>query len=384
VRTDRTDRIAAAVARELGIPDLPARLTDLDASPLGSLLLAVFRARAARLSPEAIRAAADRAARHQPSAVDARLLHRADAVALEAARAFEALDLSPVLPVGACTVLSGTDPNNVLQALRGAEVLADPTVAFALEAARRRRAPASRRGAPVRVCASARLVRTQPCPPPLVPHFRQFALGTAGRDAGGHAFELDALAEHAAVWTRFAAGLRSAGFRIGAAAVEVSDLEAVQVLLRSQGVDPAEVRAVAAAHRIGAGAELLAARGVALPRDVRDPLRELGPLHARLPAELALRLDRLVERGLPAVAAACPGAAVRLDLSRLEGLGSYPGLALRVVLDGPAGPLPVGDGGVTAWTQALLADRKERFLASAMGTELLCKLYGPSPAGDGG
>ncbi len=33
----------------------------------------------------------------------------------------------------------------------------------------------------------------------------------------------------------------------------------------------------------------------------------------------------------------------------------------------------------TRCTQALLADRRERFLASAMGTELLCKLYGPAP-----
>lgn len=77
------------------------------------------------------------------------------------------------------------------------------------------------------------------------------------------------------------------------------------------------------------------------------------------------------------MAAACPGAAVRLDLSRLEGLGYYPDLAFRVVLDGPAGPLPIGDGGLTSRTQVLLADRKERFLASAMGTELLCKLYAP-------
>jgi hypothetical protein len=35
------------------------------------------------------------------------------------------------------------------------------------------------------------------------------------------------------------------------------------------------------------------------------------------------------------------------------------------------------DGGFTAWTQALLSDRKERLLASAFGSELVAKLYGP-------
>lgn len=108
-----------------------------------------------------------------------------------------------------------------------------------------------------------------------------------------------------------------------------------------------------------------------------DPRRDLGTLHARLPSEAALRLDRPLERTIPALRAGHPGVDVRLDLSGLEGLGYYPGLALRVVLDGPAGPLPVGDGGFTPWTQALLADRKERFLASAMGTEVLWKVYAP-------
>ncbi len=155
MRTDRTDRIAAAVARQLGLPDLPARLAGLDASPLGSLLLAVFRARACRLAARDIRTAHEHRGLHQPSSVEARLFHRADAAALEAAEGFEALDPSPVLPLGACTALGGTDPNSVLLALRGAEVLADPTIALALEAARRRREPSARRGAPVRLCASA-------------------------------------------------------------------------------------------------------------------------------------------------------------------------------------------------------------------------------------
>jgi hypothetical protein len=50
---------------------------------------------------------------------------------------------------------------------------------------------------------------------------------------------------------------------------------------------------------------------------------------------------------------------------------------LRILLRGPPGALPVIDGGFTAWTQALLSDRKERLLASAFGSELVAKLYGP-------
>lgn len=117
-------------------------------------------------------------------------------LSLAVTEAFEALDLAPVAPFGTCAVLSGIDQNNVLSALRRAEVVADPTAALALAAAARRRSPAARRSGWVRLCASTRVVRMQSlagAPPGYTPHFRLFALGTAGRDAREHRFETDTL-----------------------------------------------------------------------------------------------------------------------------------------------------------------------------------------------
>jgi hypothetical protein len=375
-RSDRTSRIAASVSRSAGMPGASATLSALPGSALGSLLLDVFRTRAERIAPADVHAAASRAL-HAPSAVDARTLHALDAAALEAASGFEAIDLAPVAPFGACAALSAIDQNNVLTTLRGAELLADPTVALALvAAARRRRAPRPRE--PVRLCASARLVRLQPIETPVfTPHFRLFALVTAGRDAGEHRFETEALREHVLAWLALFSRLRSEGFRIDGAEVQVSDAVAVEAICAAAGVDVAEVRATAAAHRVGTAAEALARRGVTLPGPLRDPRRDLGALHARIPLEAALRLDRVVEAVFPPIAVAYPEVPLRLDLSRLEGLGYYPSLMLRILLRGPPGALPVIDGGFTAWTQALLSDRKERLLASAFGSELVAKLYGP-------
>jgi hypothetical protein len=377
-RTDRTHRIAASAAASAGLPGAEVALAALPPSALGSLLLHVFRARAAGVAADAVRAAAGERL-FRASAVDARLLHRFDAMALEAAGAFEAVDVSPVAPLGACAALAGIDQNNVLTALRRAEVIADPTVSLALAAASRRRAPGARAGV-VRLCTSARLVRMQSlegAAEELSPHFRLFALVSAGRDAGEHRFETDALAEHILTWLRLADALRDAGFPVRGARVDVSDMAAIAALCSAQGVPVADVRAVAAAHRIGAAAEVLARAGAVLPASVRDPRAELGALHARIPADAALRLDRVRERLLPAVSAGFPGTEVRLDLSRLEGLGYYPGLAFRISLLGRAGDVPVIDGGIVSWTQALLADRKERLLASAVGTEAVCKLFPP-------
>jgi hypothetical protein len=379
-RTDRTAHIAASVARAAGAPALAGTLADLGGSALGSLLLEVFRRRARRATAAAVAREAA-APLFRASVADGRLLHRFDAAALDAASGFDAVDVSPVAPLAACAALSGVDQNNVLTGLRRAEVLADPTVALALTAAQRRRAAAARRGSPTRLCTSARLVRTQSlegAPETFTPHFRLFALVTAGRDTGEHRLETEALADHVLAWLRLVARLREEGFRVGEAAVEISDVEAVAALCAAHGVDADEIRDVAAAHRVGAAAEVVARRGVILPSAVDDPRRDLGALHARLPLAAALRLDRVRERVLPAIAARFPGTALRIDLSRLEGLGYYAGLALRIRVDGPAGSLPLIDGGFVPWTQALLADRKERLLASAIGSELVCKVYAPT------
>ena len=61
---------------------------------------------------------------------------------------------------------------------------------------------------------------------------------------------------------------------------------------------------------------------------------------------------------------------------RLEGMGYYTGLCLRITAAAPDGSaLPLADGGFTAWTATLAADKKERFLASGIGSELVCRLY---------
>ncbi len=379
-RTDRTRQIAASAARAAGLPGAETALANMDPSAFGSLLLEVVRHHADHQRPSEVLAHGAEPL-FGASAVDARLFHRFHSVALAVTEAFEALDLAPVAPFGTCAVLSGIDQNNVLSALRRAEVVADPTAALALAAAARRRSPPARRSGWVRLCASTRVVRMQSlagAPTGYTPHFRLFALGTAGRDTGEHRFETDTLAEHILAWLRLADGLRRVGFMIGRLTVEICEVDAVSALCSAQGVAVEEVRAVAAAHRIGAANDVLARRGATLPNAVTDPRADLGALHARLPREAALRLDRVRERVFPAIAAAFPGTEVRFDLSRLEGLGYYRGLAFRISFDGPSGSLPVIDGGFTTWTQALLADRKERFLASAIGTELICKAYAPA------
>jgi hypothetical protein len=171
-------------------------LTDgLPASRLWSLLLEVAETRAAGRRPSDLVGQWDRDRFVQPAMIDQRSLLEVDQHLLAAAPSFEAIELSPVAPLGVCSVMGHVSQNKVLSALRGTEVVSDPTNVMALECARRLRSdPAT----VVRLATSHRCVRAQEIPkrPGLTANFRIFCLVSAGLERRNHAFLVEAVAEH--------------------------------------------------------------------------------------------------------------------------------------------------------------------------------------------
>lgn len=351
-------KIAQRIERELGVTGLVDALAHrLPASDLRSLLMEVYRTRTEGVKESGLREQFARDPLMAPSAAGARELLALDAIAFQAAADFTALDLSPVCPFAASSILGGTSQNNILTAVRNAEVLGDSTIAMALEAARRRAS-----GEVVRLCASQRVVRLQPFDVAgFSPHFRLFAMVTAGRDTGSLHFETDHLLEHVRVYLQMFRLLNTAGFTIQCPLVEFTDIEAVERALGAAGVTAEEIRAAIRAHWLGGSHRFLAGRGIKLPGDARHPLLEekvIAPLRAEFPE-----------------------AGFRVNAQRLEGLGYYHSFALRIspqALDGAR--YPVVDGGFTAWTARLLGNRKERLLVSGAGSEFLCNVYRPGVA----
>jgi hypothetical protein len=131
-------KIIERVSAETGIPRLlPALANEIALSDVQSLLMHAYQARTANFGESDLRRAAERSL-VASSKVDARLLNQFDRTAYEVASEFEAVELSPVGPLGMNHVLGGIDQNNVLTTIRNAEVLGDPTTALALECWRRR------------------------------------------------------------------------------------------------------------------------------------------------------------------------------------------------------------------------------------------------------
>jgi hypothetical protein len=147
----------------------------------------------------------------QPAIVDQRRLLEIDSHLLAAAPAFEAIELSPVAPLGVCALMGHASQNKVLSALRGTEVVSDPTNVMALECARRLHGGGA---AVVRLATSHRCLRAQPIPkrPGLTSTFRIFCLASAGLERQNHAFLVDAIAEHVQTMLHALDGLEAHGF----------------------------------------------------------------------------------------------------------------------------------------------------------------------------
>jgi hypothetical protein len=366
-----TSKIVERIQAQSDMPRLFDLLADnLPLSDLQSLLLEVCRRRARRQTPSGVLTRAARGGLVAPSDVDARLLHRVERCAFEAAVGFDAVELAPVLPFGCHAAMGGIDQNNVLTTIRNADVTGDPSTALAIEAALRRRGAGQSPGdhTPVRLCASQRAVRMQPFDVPgFSPHFKLFCLLSAGRDTGENEFEFGQLRLHLCFYLRFFRLLNRCGFQMVKPLIEVTDHRLTAALLERAGITPEEVRQSIRAHQLGGSERLLRDRGVELPDQ---------------PGE---RLEMVQSRVFEPLQREFPEAAFRLLISRLEGFGYYQGFCLRVspiATDGRR--YPIADGGFVDWTARLLANRKERTLSSGIGIEFICRRYrGTSDDGPG-
>jgi len=299
--------------QKAGHPQLLHALTDtLSLSELNSLLMEVMKLKAARQTPAALLHQYQQNRFVQPSAIPA-LAHAEAAqqvLALADQQDFEALTLSPLAPLGNCSVIARADQNKVVTALRGTEVVADATNLLALEAAmRRQQQPAAT--TPLHLCAIHRHVRAQALPPGkgFTAHFQVFCAVTAGRDTGSRAFEAQALLAHLTYYERLLETLLPVPFCF---------------TLKTFPTTPEEETAV-------------------------DKIKSYLQPH--------FRPERLAHEAVD------PAAHRYYQLMRFSLDVQHKGHAFNL-----------GDGGFVDWSQQLTQNRKERLFTSGLGLELLLKL----------
>lgn len=316
------DKILERIIHKANVPDLLEVLTQqLSLADLQSLLLEVYRRRAARLTPADLLQQYEQNRFVKPAGVSPQALLDFDRLAYSLLpAAFEILELSPVCPLGTNSAMATVDQNKVITTIRNTEVCADATNVLALECARRRR-PQGNKSIPsnetVRLCASQRVVRAQVFQGPATfPHFRLFSLCTAGRDQGSYRFELEALTEQIEFYLRLLTQARVAGYRLQTIKTSLTAFDE--------------------------------SRYEALRTQVLEPL-----------------------------AAKYGGLTFEFDQERDQGRGYYVGAGFQIHVSDLSGQSYfLVDGGFTDWTQQLLSNRKERLLISGLGSERFVFCFG--------
>lgn len=310
------DKILERILNTADTPDLLDILTNrLSLSDLQSLLLEVYRRRAANITPSDLLQQYERNRFATPSQVSPQRLLEFDSLAYSLLPpGFEVLELSPVCPLGTNSVVATVNQNKVLTTIRNTEVTADVTNVMALECAKRRR-EFSAKGIPahqvIKLCGSHRLLRTQGMSGPATfPHFRILGLCTAGRDTGSYQFEIESLKEHLEFYFRL----------------------------------------FDAANRVG----------FAIANNVRVTLTAFDQL----------RYNTLQTSILEKLAAKYPRISIAFDQQRETGRGYYQSAGFHIyACDSSGTEYFLVDGGFTDWTQQLLNNKKERLLISGIGSE---------------
>ena len=201
----------------------------LTGSQLWSLLLGVAEQRAAANRPsDTLRQwTSDRFV--APCAIDQRTLLALDSTLLRVAHAFEAVELSPLAPLGSCVAVAPLSQKRIVSTMRGSEVVSDPTNVLALECARRLRADPALQ---LRLATSQRVVRAQAVPPGrgFAAHFRLFCLASAAHERADHAFAVEAALEHLQTHLSALDALQAEGYAFGLRSVKLLATDARQHL----------------------------------------------------------------------------------------------------------------------------------------------------------
>ena len=287
-------------------------------SDLQSLLLAVYHKRIKELDIKSLFSQYTSNRFVQPSKIDAQRFVEFESLAFSLLpENYEILELSPVSPLGSCSLLGPVHQNNVLTTIRNTEVNSDATNILALECSKRRKKLLDKNETKfkkVKLCSSHRVLRTQSFEgDDSAAHFKLLSLCSAGKDAGFYKFEMEELVEQIEYFVTLLTRISEVGLKIYSPRVSL-------IVFENEFLDSA----------------------------------------LQLSTALIERNDDL-----------------KIDTELFNGTQKYYDiLRYQIFATNAAGEeYFICDGGFTNWTQTLLNNRKERFLSSGFGVERLFLVF---------
>ncbi len=304
------NKITSKILNKLHTPQLLDELVNkLSFSEINSLLMDLFSQITENIIPEDILKSYSSNYFVKPSSIDTIDYHKLEVEVLSEAKeeGIIPIILSPLALLGCCSSIATVNQNKIISALRGTEILSDPTNMLAVYIADGLKSGTiNRTNNEIHICTTHRLTRVQAqYYPGQVPHFGLFCMVSSGKDTGSYDFERKAIKKHIGLYKTF--------------------LE-----IKFQGKILLEIQ-----HRAGY-------------KDSNGFFERIsGYIHKEFQDTQIVVTDK--------------------DLMN----SYYKGINIKIFLIIGEQTLEIGDAGFVDWTQKLLSSKKERMFISAMALDRL-------------
>jgi hypothetical protein len=204
---ERQSAMLKRILSKIGDTALMDRLYKLPPSDLQTLLLEVFGNLSGRFTPAGLLQDYRQNRFVKPAGFDAVsfLKLELELLTLAGQKGFSPVLLSPAGLFGSCSAMASVSQNKILSAIRGTEILADPTNMLALHIADKlsSREWTNTENA-LHLCATSRVARAQGIAKPgLFTHFGIYGMVSSGRDSGSYRCEKTLLEKHIAFYDAF-------------------------------------------------------------------------------------------------------------------------------------------------------------------------------------
>lgn len=314
----------------------------------------------------------------EPSALSQReIIHLSDVIYQQVPHGYVDIELSPVAPLGANSILTEVSQRSVISTVRNVEVLADPTTMLALECAKRRRTltkGSSSDNFIADLCTSVRCIRGQVFSKEsgFIPHFQLFAMASGGISSGE--VMNSKITEHLSTFLNFLTSIQghNKAYSVSNVKVDVSDINIVESLIKSMGLNRREL----GRHSQDGTFNFFASHGISLPSSISN-LSELDDKElGRYGILKYIRSLQKISDSLLSLKDKYPNVSFNFDLARIAGIGYYNGPCFKVMASNSNNEeFPLADGGYSDWLAKLLSNKRISYFSSGFGLELFGNLF---------
>ena len=303
------DDIIKRLLTQFGDMELVDKFSALSNSDFNSLMLKIYQSRASDITPAEMVKAFQANRFSVPSELNPVDYHVLETEFLSAA---QKLDIKPVLlspaaPFASSSVFGCVNQNNVVSAVRGTEILSDPTNMLSTIISEKLKNMQAENTTPIHYCATARVLRAQVFPNTgrHFAHFGIFCIVSSGKDSGSYGCESSLLQKQLSfykelLWDKYKANL--------------------SIVLRKR-------------------------RGYSDADGFLDGMAEL-------------------------IKSEFPETPLSFDLEH-EDNNYYKGINYNIIMERDGKKIEIGDGGFVDWIQKMTNNKRERCLISGIGLDRL-------------